>query len=128
MTDLRLRARMTARALPTGAAPKLGAGTPHHLPVAAESAPQNQAPDTGGDTIIAETPSHPTDRLLAAPDVAALFGRTLRTLFNWERRGILVPVRMAGRRFYRVADIAALTSGSGRAAGSIFDQSISGGE
>ena len=34
-----------------------------------------------------------------------MFGRTLRTLSNWERRGLLVPIRHAGLRYYRVSEI-----------------------
>lgn len=45
------------------------------------------------------------DRLLAAAEVALIMGRTLRTLSNWERDGILRPVRIHGRRMYRCSDV-----------------------
>jgi DNA-binding transcriptional MerR regulator len=43
--------------------------------------------------------------LVPARDVAAAHNVTLRTLTNWERKGILQPVRIAGRRYYRGADL-----------------------
>jgi DNA-binding transcriptional MerR regulator len=43
--------------------------------------------------------------LVPARDVAAAHNVTLRTLTNWERKGILEPVRIAGRRYYRSADL-----------------------
>ncbi len=46
--------------------------------------------------------------LLTARRVAALLGRTCRTLRNWERRGWLRPVRIGRGIFYRPHDIEAL--------------------
>ncbi len=46
--------------------------------------------------------------MLPAREVADLFGVTLRTLWNWDRLGILVPHRIRGRRYYALADIDAL--------------------
>jgi DNA-binding transcriptional MerR regulator len=43
--------------------------------------------------------------LVPARDVAAAYNVTLRTLSNWEKQGILEPVRLAGRRYYRSADL-----------------------
>lgn len=43
--------------------------------------------------------------LVPARDVAAAYNVTLRTLSNWEKQGILEPVRIAGRRYYRSADL-----------------------
>ena len=48
------------------------------------------------------------ERLLTARRVAALLGRTCRTLRNWERRGWLRPVRIGRGIFYRPHDIEAL--------------------
>ena len=45
------------------------------------------------------------ERLLTARSVAVTFGRTLRTLSNWERRGLLIPIRHAGLRYYRVSEV-----------------------
>ncbi|WP_207537240.1 hypothetical protein [Sabulicella rubraurantiaca] len=60
--------------------------------------------------------------LLPAAVVAALFGRTLGTLSNWDRAGVTHPVLIRGRRFYRRSDIEALaahgTGGRGARAGS----------
>ncbi len=54
-------------------------------------------------------------RLIKARDVAEMFAVTLRTLFNWERKGILVPCRIVGQRYYRWTDIqSALDGGHGR--------------
>lgn len=40
--------------------------------------------------------------LLKASTVARAFGVDVRTLWNWERRGVLVPVtRVRGHRYYR---------------------------
>ena len=49
--------------------------------------------------------------LLPATEVARLFGRTLRTLSNWEQAGVLVPVRVRRQRYYRVAELQALLTG-----------------
>ena len=45
------------------------------------------------------------EKLLDARSVAETFGRTLRTLSNWERSGLLVPIRHAGLRYYRVSEV-----------------------
>lgn len=46
--------------------------------------------------------------LLAAPVVAAMFGRGLRTLRNWEGRGLLTSKLIAGRRYYFRSSVLAL--------------------
>ncbi len=43
--------------------------------------------------------------LVPARDVAAAHNVTLRTLANWERKGVLVPLRISGRRYYRSSDL-----------------------
>ena len=43
--------------------------------------------------------------LVPARDVAAAHNVTLRTLSNWAKQGILEPGRIAGRRYYRSADL-----------------------
>ena len=44
--------------------------------------------------------------LLPAPEVARIFGISLRSLWNWERDGVLVPAtRIRGRRYYARADV-----------------------
>ncbi|MBR0660470.1 helix-turn-helix domain-containing protein [Neoroseomonas oryzicola] len=44
--------------------------------------------------------------LLTAPEVAQIFGIGVRTLWNWERDGILRPAtRICGRRYYARADV-----------------------
>ena len=48
------------------------------------------------------------DGLLTARRVAALLGRTCRTLRNWERRGWRRPVRIGRGIFYRTSDLEAL--------------------
>lgn len=50
------------------------------------------------------------DELIPATDVARLFHRTLRTLSNWEKAGILVPERIRGQRYYRLSVVEALLS------------------
>jgi DNA-binding transcriptional MerR regulator len=51
-------------------------------------------------------------RLLPAAEVARIFGRTLRTLSNWEKAGLLVPVRIRGQRLYRISDVERVLDGS----------------
>lgn len=46
--------------------------------------------------------------LLSPAEVAVIFGRSIRTLWSWEQRGILVPIRVNKRRLYRLSDIEAL--------------------
>lgn len=46
--------------------------------------------------------------LLRAREVAAVFGVTPRTLTNWERTGVLVPIRIRGQRYYPEAAVTAL--------------------
>lgn len=44
--------------------------------------------------------------LLKASEVAATFGVDVRTLWNWARSGVLVPVtRIRGHRYYRREDV-----------------------
>lgn len=43
--------------------------------------------------------------LLTAKQAAALFGRTCRTLRNWEGRGWLRPVRIGRGVFFRRSDV-----------------------
>jgi len=43
--------------------------------------------------------------VFSASETAALFGRDVRTLSNWEKAGLLIPVRINRRRFFRVSDI-----------------------
>jgi DNA-binding transcriptional MerR regulator len=43
--------------------------------------------------------------LIPARDAASAHNVTLRTLANWERSGVLVPLRISGRRYYRTADV-----------------------
>lgn len=48
--------------------------------------------------------------LMSITDVAKHFGRTPRTLREWERRGYLVPVRVGRSVYYRCDDVFALIS------------------
>ena len=51
------------------------------------------------------------DELLKASEVATTFGVDVRTLWNWERSGVLVPVtRIRGQRYYHPKDVARLIS------------------
>ena len=44
--------------------------------------------------------------LLSARQVARIFGRDIKTLWNWEQAEILVPTtRIRGRRYYTRADV-----------------------
>jgi hypothetical protein len=47
-------------------------------------------------------------QFVTATEVARRFRRTPRTLWNWEQRGVLVPVRTGRNRLYRLADVEAL--------------------
>lgn len=51
--------------------------------------------------------------LLSAGDVAELFQRTTRSLFNWECRGLLIPVRIGRSKYYRLRDVERLLNGEG---------------
>lgn|GEM_PF-2511644 len=49
------------------------------------------------------------DKLLLTKEVAAIFRVTKRTLWNWEHKGILVPIRLpTGQKRYRREDVEAL--------------------
>ena len=51
--------------------------------------------------------------LLLPREVAAIFRVTKRTLWNWEHKGILVPVRLpTGQKRYRRKDVEALLEGT----------------
>ena len=52
-------------------------------------------------------------RLLSARRVAGKCDVDIRTLHTWERRGILVPVRINGRRYFDGDAVVALMSGEG---------------
>jgi predicted site-specific integrase-resolvase len=45
----------------------------------------------------------------------ALGGISRTTEHRWQKRGILRPVYIVGRKFYRTGDIAALINGKGAA-------------
>jgi len=52
------------------------------------------------------------EELLLPREVAAILRVTPRTLRNWDRRGILVPVRLpTGQKRYRREDVEALLLG-----------------
>ncbi len=67
--------------------------------------------DQGTATDAANDHSSPQERMLAAAEVAAIMGRTLRTLANWERAEVLKPIRIRGRRMYRLSDVETLMFG-----------------
>ena len=50
--------------------------------------------------------------LLTAREVARRFRRLLRTLANWEPAGLLIPLRIRKRRFYRWTDVEKMILGS----------------
>jgi predicted site-specific integrase-resolvase len=47
-------------------------------------------------------------RFLTRADVGQVFGRSSMTLWRWERAGLLKPVRILGKPYYRAEDIEAL--------------------
>ncbi|MCL6559714.1 MAG: MerR family DNA-binding transcriptional regulator [Firmicutes bacterium] len=50
-----------------------------------------------------------SEELLLPREIASMFLVTTRTLGNWERRGLLTPVRLpSGQRRYRRSEIEAL--------------------
>ena len=49
--------------------------------------------------------------LIPAETFAALVGRSLRTLRNWDRASLTCPVVIKRRRYYRAEDVAAVLSG-----------------
>ena len=48
---------------------------------------------------------------MRASEVAAYFGTTTRTLFNWERAGLLNARRIGRTKFYLRAEVEALGVG-----------------
>jgi DNA-binding transcriptional MerR regulator len=48
------------------------------------------------------------ERMLSASEVAAMFGVTARTLWNWESAGVLVPTRIQRQRYYPETAVMAL--------------------
>lgn len=48
------------------------------------------------------------DGMISAAKAAFLLDVTLRTLSNWEKAGILKPVRRRKRRYFRISDVMAL--------------------
>jgi predicted DNA-binding transcriptional regulator AlpA len=53
----------------------------------------------------------PLPRLLSVANVAAIFGRSTRTIRSWIRQGYLQPVRIGRVVFFREGDIRALITG-----------------
>lgn len=47
--------------------------------------------------------------MLPAAAVTAAFRIDRRTLTNWEVAGVLVPIRILGRRYYALTDVCILT-------------------
>jgi predicted DNA-binding transcriptional regulator AlpA len=48
-----------------------------------------------------------SDELLTRQQVAKLLGVTLTTLWNYEKRKVLIPLRIGGRVRYRMSDVQA---------------------
>ena len=65
--------------------------------------------DTDGPPGAYGDPAPVMDGPLTAPQVAELLHRDRRTLRNWERRGLLRPVRIGRGIYYRPSDIEALS-------------------
>lgn len=59
----------------------------------------------------AEEPLRADPTFLTAAEVAAVFRVTPRTLWNWERAGLLLPIRVSRRRLYQRADVDRLRCG-----------------
>ena len=93
-------------------------GPAHHRSVLPPQPPGRDLPpltppirqDTYGQDGTAPQQENGQDRLLPAAEVAVIMSCTLRTLNNWERAGLLRPVRIRGRRLYRLSDLDALMS------------------
>lgn len=49
--------------------------------------------------------TNPSSPFMSAAEVAAYFGRTTRTLSNWERAGLLTARRMGRSKFYLRTEI-----------------------
>lgn len=83
---------------PTGCLPSDGSG----VEPGADAAAPESAPGTGSKEIPAAV-------------FAALVGRSLRTLRNWDEAGLTQPEMRNSRRYYGAADLAAvLAAGRGR--------------
>lgn len=87
----------------------------HHAALPCDGRPD--ATDTARPGGVDDSASSPgsVSGLIPAATFAALVGRSLRTLANWDRAGMTGPVMIRGRRYYRAADVAALLAhGDGR--------------
>jgi hypothetical protein len=73
---------------------------------------QAEAPCPANADEAAQEPNayqHDADtHLIPAGDFAALVGRTLRTLSNWDREGLTHPIMIRRRRYYTVAEAEAI--------------------
>lgn len=67
--------------------------------------------DDDRDTQAGMVPRSAIPHLLSRADVAAIFGRSSRTISRWERRGYLTSVRIGPARFFRSEDIRRLIFG-----------------
>jgi len=65
-------------------------------------------PDANGSPGVCGRAAPVIDGLLTARRAAELVNRTCGTLHNWERRGLLRPVRIGRGIYYRASDIEAL--------------------
>lgn len=50
-------------------------------------------------------------RLMSAHEVADLVRRTRRTLLNWEKASLLIPIRIGRSKYYRLSDVERLING-----------------
>jgi len=57
------------------------------------------------------TISDGTSPFMRAAEVAAYFGTTTRTLFNWERKGLLKARRIGRTKLYLRTEVEALGGG-----------------
>lgn len=102
----------------TNSAPKIGkraecgnAGRTRESGGAGDSEPPQESADQKGQHVPAVNSSLPG--LLSAAEVAELFQRTTRSLFNWECRGLLIPLRIGRSKYYRLSDVERLINGEG---------------
>lgn len=51
------------------------------------------------------------DRMLSEPETRAILHRSVKTLWDWANKGILVPVKVGRTNFYRMGEVLGILQG-----------------
>lgn len=65
------------------------------------------------DEVVPVAKENAVEKLLTKQEVMAKFGVCHTTLYNWEKNGVLIPVKVGRKIHYRLGDVQALCAKRG---------------